>query len=374
MNDDRPFSPEPRGPERHRSYRSAFWPIVLIAVGVIWLLVNLGMLPEANLWILLRLWPLALIAIGLDILVGRRWPALGALVGLGIVALVVALLLFGPRLGVPTEGQPGWLGMPVIHLGDNSNVQTDNYNAPLGNATSARVELHLHEGRSTVSDLSGSQDLIQARLTHLGQIIFQVSGDRQKTVVLDQQQGDEIVRWLASADLPWDIRLNPSIPLDLQISGGSGSATLELSKLSLSALDVSGGSGSMTLMMPGGDNYKARLSGGSGSFRVDVPENAAIDLTANLGSGSYNMDVAEGAQLSADLTCGSGSTSVNIPANAPVHIEVRRHGSGSIHLPSALKRVSGSGDTGVWEMGGFSDNGKGITLVLSGGSGSISVR
>ena len=55
-----------------QGYRSLFWPIILIGVGLIWLLGNFGIISGANLAVLFRLWPLALIVIGLDLLFGRQ--------------------------------------------------------------------------------------------------------------------------------------------------------------------------------------------------------------------------------------------------------------------------------------------------------------
>ena len=48
---------------------SIFWAIILIAVGAIWLLGNVGVLSFANLSVLLRLWPLALIVFVASVLV-----------------------------------------------------------------------------------------------------------------------------------------------------------------------------------------------------------------------------------------------------------------------------------------------------------------
>ncbi|KPK89854.1 MAG: hypothetical protein AMJ88_17020, partial [Anaerolineae bacterium SM23_ 63] len=109
-------------------YRSLFWPIVLIGLGLFWLLGNLGVLPEHSLWTLFRLWPLALIVIGLDIMVGRRSPAIGALIGFGAVALVLVLVFAGPSLGfTPPE----------------TELITERFTESIGNATSARVNLDL---------------------------------------------------------------------------------------------------------------------------------------------------------------------------------------------------------------------------------------
>ena len=60
-----PQAPHPRP--------SLVWPIVLVSIGVLFLLNNLGILAE-DIWLpLLRLWPLVLILIGIEILVGPLW-------------------------------------------------------------------------------------------------------------------------------------------------------------------------------------------------------------------------------------------------------------------------------------------------------------
>ena len=72
-----------------------FWPVILIGLGVILLLSNLGRLP-ADPWPLLsRLWPVILIVIGLDILLGRRsvWGGVfSAALALLVIGSVIALL------------------------------------------------------------------------------------------------------------------------------------------------------------------------------------------------------------------------------------------------------------------------------------------
>src|SRR5438132_4034551 len=80
--------PQPYAQDPHWRYRRApiLWPFLLIAAGVIFLLNNLEVLPWSvwnQLW---RLWPLILILIGLEILLGRRSPALSFLLILLILA------------------------------------------------------------------------------------------------------------------------------------------------------------------------------------------------------------------------------------------------------------------------------------------------
>ena len=54
--------------------RGAFWPLLLIAIGLIFLLSNYGLIAGVSWLAVLNLWPLLLVLIGLDIAFARRWP------------------------------------------------------------------------------------------------------------------------------------------------------------------------------------------------------------------------------------------------------------------------------------------------------------
>ena len=84
---------------RRRSRPSLFWPMVLIGVGTVWLLTNIGVFKAENIVVLARLWPLLLIVAGLDLLFGRSSPNLGAIIGIATVVGVLLLMLVGPSLG-----------------------------------------------------------------------------------------------------------------------------------------------------------------------------------------------------------------------------------------------------------------------------------
>ena len=130
------------------NYRSLFWPILLIGLGTIWLLANLGLLPDLSWRFFVRLWPLILVVIGLDIIIGRRIPAAGALIGLATIAIVIVLALLAPKL----------------NLEPDTELKTFSFNEPLDNATSARITLELERYATTVSSLSDSKSLIEADL------------------------------------------------------------------------------------------------------------------------------------------------------------------------------------------------------------------
>ena len=48
--------------------RSIFWPLVMIAAGVLWILISLGTIPRANLWALVQTLPYLLILLGIGLI------------------------------------------------------------------------------------------------------------------------------------------------------------------------------------------------------------------------------------------------------------------------------------------------------------------
>lgn len=86
--------------------RSIFWPLALIAAGVLWLLVSMGSIPSQNLWALTHLWPYLLIALGVGLILRGLWRPLGAAVSVLVVLGAVAAVFYAPQLG--WNDAPDW--------------------------------------------------------------------------------------------------------------------------------------------------------------------------------------------------------------------------------------------------------------------------
>jgi hypothetical protein len=350
--------------KRSGGYRSLFWPLLLIGIGVIALLANFGVLTRANIVVLFRLWPLLLILIGIDILFGRRSPIIGGLIGVVALALVIGLMLAGPSLG--------W--------GEDAELKTERFVEAIGEAAQARVTLDLSSSRTTVYTLSDSPNLIEADLTHTGEIDFEVQGDRDKTVRLAQQSQSAWFwfDWLQSEEKErWSIGLSPQVPLDLQIDGGSGPSTLELRDLRLAALNLSVGSGSTQVELgEAGGRYNVQLDGGSGSCDLRVEEGVDVDLEVDVGSGSFTINIGADADVAVRINGGSGSLSVAVPENAAARLDVRDSGSGSVRVPSQWEQTrSGDDDEGTWETASYGSAERQIEIVIEDlGSGSVEIR
>jgi len=344
--------------KRGYQYRSLFWPVVLIGVGTIFLLNNMGILPGINLWNLGRLWPLVLIIIGLDLLFGHRSPQLGATIALGGVAIIVILMLVLPA----------------------PEVTAQRLEAPVADAESATVRLDLTEWPTEIRALDDSTNLLEAQTYYYDDVRLDVNAGDETTVELLTGGDTNVFGWFGApvgTNERWSIGLTPNLPLALVIDGSSGSLDADLTALSLTRLGMDAGSGSVNLRLPAGEtNYDANISSGSGSATIRVEAGASLDLTVDVGSGSFNVAVADETRATVRLSGSSGSITIDVPDDAAVRVEVADSGSGSVNIPGWLDQIrDGDDDEGLWESAGFADSDFQIDItVTDAGSGSINIQ
>ncbi len=76
-----------------------FWPLVLIAAGALWILIELGRVPFENLWALAILWPFLLIGAGLSLLLRPYWRYANAVMSLLVVGGLFIAVVFAAQFG-----------------------------------------------------------------------------------------------------------------------------------------------------------------------------------------------------------------------------------------------------------------------------------
>jgi hypothetical protein len=92
--------------------RSLFGPLLLITAGVVWLLVQSGNLPSANLWALTHIWPFLLIAAGLGIILRPYWQYTSLVLDVLIIGGALLAIVFAPQLG--------WASPPMSFVFDEN--------------------------------------------------------------------------------------------------------------------------------------------------------------------------------------------------------------------------------------------------------------
>jgi len=325
---------------------SLFFPIILITAGVVWLLINNGVVAVENLYRLIPYWPVLLILAGVSLILQRIWWPLSGLLWLLAAAFFVWALVFPPAF-LPAQ--------PALDLKQGT------YSEPLDQASAASVRLDLSVQPATIQVLENSSDLISADMSYVGEIIFETSGTTEKSVRLDQTSGSGfwIVRWdmFIGQDLgTWEIGLTPEIPLALTVDVGTGRADIDLSGLILESLDIDGGTGGMNIILPAeSEHYNFKLDVSTGGTSVQIPKGASVDLDLDGGTGSVVIDVAD---------------------NAGVQVEVRDGGVGALRLPPGFVKVDGEAgdDEGVWENDAYTSTSAPVRIILDIGTGSVEIR
>ena len=250
-------------------------PIILISLGVLFLLNNLGFI-ELNLWdVIMRFWPILLIAIGLDILIGRR-SAWGA----AIAAVVVLAILAGGIVFFDNQAQ--W------------TYASENYEIPLGNVEEATISLDPALGYLLVDALpKGSNVLLRGEIRpfsgeKIGKTV-DISGTRA-TIDL-RTEGVIVAPFFGGwSDQPsWDLALHPEVATDLFVDFGVGKAELDLQDLQIGEIHVEQGLGQMILLLPSADNMDINLDGGIGEIRVVIPKDVGVRLRAGVGIGNVQV-------------------------------------------------------------------------------------
>ena len=270
--------------QKRREPPSLFWPLALIGAGVLLLLSNLGHIPWSSWSLVWRLWPVLLIALGVEVMVGRRTMAGALFSGLMMVIIIggaVVLILFAQRIPILSEmAQPAeWRISEVEHA--------------LDDIEQAHVYVNWDSPPGHLSVLEDSTNLIEARIAHSGELVFDVNARGGKADVrLEQRNTGPGIPWRPFSDeeARWDVYLSPRVLLDLDLDSGSGRCIFDLTELQLEKLFLDSGSGAVDLMLPGTRSFKATINSGSGAVRITIPERVGVRVELDSGSGAFRPD------------------------------------------------------------------------------------
>ena len=315
-------------------YRSFFWPVILLGAGVIWLLSNLNIIPAENLWLLLQLWPVLIIMAGLDILFSRRWPLVGAILALLTLTGVVLILVNGGFMQVGEIPQP----------------QTESLVVEKSEAESVYFDLQLSTSETSVSSLTGSDNLVEAVITHFGVINLEATGTEEKQIRLEQTGSIPWFQWLlpeVQEQKPaWNIRLNPDVPFILDVDASTGRSVFDLAGIQLDEFLFDGSTGDSTIIFPvSSQGYEARIDASTGEIDITFPVETNLAMIIN---GS------------------TGRIFLTIPEDAAVQVEVVSGGTGDLFLPDWIEKVSGKEDRdeGVYQSPGYDSAASKIAIVI----------
>src|SRR5437870_12290953 len=266
--------------------RGLLFPLLLIAIGAIVLLANVGVISSGALVRLGDLWPLLLVILGLQLILNHTLPRQQAtLIGLGAIAVIVIAAVAYASLAPAT----------------NFGARQANVSDRLGGLTAATLDL----------GYSGATVDIQAG-TNLGDSLYRAhveypGSDGPPAISLDHESGTLAIgerssfsplRLFGAGRRHAVITLTARIPWTIKITGGLANARLDLRRLQLAKveisggasrldaqlpspkgtvlIDISGGLSNLTLRAPTGAQWHVAVSGGVSGLRINGSSYAAI--------------------------------------------------------------------------------------------------
>ncbi len=219
---------------------------VVTGLGVIFLMGNLGYLAPTAWDLVLRLWPLFLVALGLDIIIGRRqrWSALiGLPVGLLVTGGVFWLVMNAPL--TPTTFKTEQVSFAL----NDASKATGTIVMPAG-------KLALAGGAEGGTLLTGSvtthesENLRRDSSTSGGQVNFHLES-RGYSAVTPFSGG--------ISHQEWKLMLHPAPAYALDLKLGVGEQDLVLTGLKLSSLNSQLAVGKLQVTLPAGGSFPGRI-------------------------------------------------------------------------------------------------------------------
>jgi hypothetical protein len=305
--------------------KSIFGPLLLIAVGAVWLLVKAGTLPSANLWALTYIWPYLLIAAGLGLILRPYFKYTNLLLDVLIIGGALFAIFNAPALGWAKPSMVYVLGNNDFYVGPaepgsgkviTQNRSVDDFD---GIEVSYPAEVTITQGKTPAVKVEGEDNVLSGLRT-------EVRGDTLR-IYYKVDEGNPVnatelvkitivVKDLQAVDFEsaGELTLTGIETDELRVSV-SGAGNLELNNIAVQNLQVDlSGAGNMAASGTA-DDLRVTISG-FGSFDGEALHSQTADISMS-GAGSATAWVDK--KLNAEI---SGAGSITYYGEASVTKEI----------------------------------------------------
>lgn len=265
-----------------RAFDSISRGLLLIAIGVIFFLLNYGIL-SWGFWLhVVELWPLILILAGIGLLFSRRIP-------LSAVLLVFLLSMVGYSLVVGDKPVPWQMNGPF----NSGTTETKPLNVPLpSDVKKAKVNLKLGGAQVQVQALDPENSEHKLMTGNYQGKSKNSDQGSDGSGVSTQQLGDTLAVTLSSASFGGnanksnrsglELNLSNKVHYDLDITAGAINGMIDLSRLQVDNLKI--GTGASNYELQFGDTgivTQGKIDSGASKLTLVVPENLGLRIRLN---------------------------------------------------------------------------------------------
>lgn len=259
---------------------------MLLGLGIVLLLNNLGYVPWSIWSSLWPYWPLLLVLLGVEAFVTGRvaWGTLVLL--LVLVPLIGLAITFGSvasTWSTATSGAPDRL--------------TSTIHQTLNGATSAAVRIEYGVGALDISPLAddASADVLaDGQVFGHGLVQFDTRYDvsnGQGTLRITPREGSSPTGGNLGLEAGRvALRLTRNVPLDLRVDTGAADTTLNLADLRVPNLTVQTGASRSRIVLPAHGQTTVRIEGGAAAITLEIPPTVAARITVDDGPNAVQID------------------------------------------------------------------------------------
>ncbi len=269
--------------------RRFLFPLILIAIGVIVLLANTGVLSPQALERLGDLWPLLLVILGLQLILNHTLPRQQAtLIGLAASAFIVVAAVAYAALA------------PAASFG----TQRFDSSERLGGLSTATLDVNY--GAATIDVNAGGlgDSLYQAHVDYpAGENPPIISLDRETgTLQIHENSTFSPFHLFGGSRRHLRITLTDQIPWSIQIGGGAASLRLDLRHALLSKLEISGGANQLDAQLPSPKGtVSISVSGGANNVTLVAPARSQWRVAVSGGVSAVTINGSSSGNLGGDF-------------------------------------------------------------------------
>jgi len=307
--------------------RSLFFPLALIAAGILWILISMKRIPAENLWALAHFWPFLLIAAGIGLILRSFWAPARVVVDVLVVGAAVLSILFAPQLGWTSPQWNLWSansfsgGVP-----GSGKVITETREAQdfLSISISVPAEVLIQQGKTESIKIEAEDNLLPQLSTNveMGTLVIQ----------------NKVFNWGERVNASKPVRITITVK-NLKSLDLSGTGSVRIVGLNTQELSVqSSGAGNLSIEQLTAKKLDCQLSGAGSVTASGTTDELQLEI-----SGVGNFDGAKLLNLNADVNISGAASATVHPAD---NLNAEISGTGSIRYygsPSLSQQISGLG-------------------------------
>lgn len=291
--------------ESPRRTPSLAFPLVLIALGLVFLLSNAGYLTRVTWMSVVQLWPLVLVIVGVDLLIRPRSVFAAAIVEIAIIGAALVYLAAGTPL-----------------LPGSNAVNTGSFTAQESvlRTGASSLSLTLGYGAGDLTVRGAATDAVMPQLVVLKSTREDIDlqwNVRSTGVAVVNAKSNAPDLQFAGTGRAWDVAIPTDMPVGLTLNLGAGDFDIDLSNVMLTEATINNGASNLQIALPkASGNVPIVISTGASSVDLTIPAGVQyrVRLTGGLNTVSGPQESAGYATATDRLTISisSGVSSITI--------------------------------------------------------------